>query len=219
MHITLDSGPIVDRVRASVTEMPLRDRTFDAALSTQVLEHLPSAQLREAFVTELARVLKPGGRLVLTAYNWNAGRRAKGIPKEGFHKSGIFYHCFDRQELEQALASQFIIRRMWSVGVLLPFTYRLTRRLGRRIVYWDRLWRAQRSAMPYAEVLLVQCERSADATRWPDVAGGHALCSGRSEGPKARASLADPAPRNAVGRMGLAIQAPGGSSFRTVGHL
>ena len=181
VHVALGPDVVVDRVRASVAEMPLRDATIDAALSSQVLEHLPSAQLREAFVAELARVLKPGGRLVLTAYNWNAGRRGKGIPKEGFHQSGIFYHCFEPPELEQALATQFVMQRMWSIGVLLPFTYRLTRRLGRRIVYWDRLWRAQRRALPYGEVLLVQCERRAVADRLSDAAGGQATPSSRRE--------------------------------------
>jgi hypothetical protein len=68
---------------------------------------------------------------------------------------------------------------MWSIGVLLPFTYRVTRRLGRRIVYWDRLWRAQRSALPYAEVLLAQCERRAVAERRPDAAGDYAFSSSR----------------------------------------
>ena len=181
VQVALDSEAVVDRVRANVAEMPLRDATFDVALSSQVLEHLPSTQLREAFVAELARVLKPGGRLVLTAYNWNAGRRAKGIPKEGFHRNGIFYRCFEAEELEQAFALQFIVQRMWGIGVLLPFTYRLTRRMGAGIVYWDRLWRARRSALPYAEVLLVQCERRAVAERRPDVAGDSVVSSSRRE--------------------------------------
>ncbi len=50
-------------VEGDVLSLPLPDASFDAALSTQVLEHVtdPGRALRE-----LARVLRPGGRLILT---------------------------------------------------------------------------------------------------------------------------------------------------------
>jgi SAM-dependent methyltransferase len=49
---------------APLTDLPVEDNTFDAILCTQVLEHLerPLASL-----CELHRVLKPGGRIYLTA--------------------------------------------------------------------------------------------------------------------------------------------------------
>lgn len=43
--------------------LPVPDGSFDAALSTQVLEHVPEPQLA---MQELARVLRPGGTLILT---------------------------------------------------------------------------------------------------------------------------------------------------------
>lgn len=51
-------------VVGTVGSLPFGDGVFDAVLSTQVLEHVadPSAMLAEA-----ARVLKPGGRLILSA--------------------------------------------------------------------------------------------------------------------------------------------------------
>lgn len=51
-------------VVGSVGSLPFGDGVFDTILSTQVLEHVadPLAMLAEA-----ARVLKPGGRLILTA--------------------------------------------------------------------------------------------------------------------------------------------------------
>jgi len=44
--------------------LPVPDHTFDAVLFTQVLEHVPNPQ---AVLNELFRVLRPGGRLYLSA--------------------------------------------------------------------------------------------------------------------------------------------------------
>ena len=49
---------------APLDRMPIPDGTFDAVLCTQVLEHL---EFPRECVAEMCRVLKPGGRLYLTA--------------------------------------------------------------------------------------------------------------------------------------------------------
>lgn len=46
-----------------ITDMPRKDNSYDAILCTQVLEHVPDPQ--EA-VAEMARVLKPGGKMFVT---------------------------------------------------------------------------------------------------------------------------------------------------------
>lgn len=51
-------------VLGDLGRLPFRDGSFDHVLSTQTLEHL--AEPRE-FLAEAARVLRPGGRLFLTA--------------------------------------------------------------------------------------------------------------------------------------------------------
>ena len=55
---------LFERLRfADVTALPFADATFDAAMSLDVLEHVPDFR---AALREFARVLRPGGRLVLT---------------------------------------------------------------------------------------------------------------------------------------------------------
>jgi ubiquinone/menaquinone biosynthesis C-methylase UbiE len=63
---------LADRVAVIVgdaTSLPFADATFDAAVSTQVLEYLaePDAALRE-----LARVLRAGGRIVIIDTDWDS---------------------------------------------------------------------------------------------------------------------------------------------------
>ncbi len=59
-------------VRASVLRLPYRDATFDAVLSTYLLDVLGDAELPGA-LSEMARVLSPGGRLVLGTMNLPKG--------------------------------------------------------------------------------------------------------------------------------------------------
>lgn len=47
-----------------ITSIPEADGSFDAILCTEVLEHLPNPQLA---LKEFARLLRPGGRLLITA--------------------------------------------------------------------------------------------------------------------------------------------------------
>jgi SAM-dependent methyltransferase len=49
--------------RANLVALPLGDRTVDVVVSAQTVEHLWD---QERFVAECARVLRPGGRLLLT---------------------------------------------------------------------------------------------------------------------------------------------------------
>lgn len=51
-------------VNADLLALPFREKAFDLALNTQVLEHVREPK---AILLEILRVLKPGGRLLLTA--------------------------------------------------------------------------------------------------------------------------------------------------------
>lgn len=72
------------------TAIPVADGSFDAVLCTEMLEHVPEPV---RVVRELARVLRPGGRLILTA------PLGSGIHQEPYH----FYGGYTRYWYERFL--------------------------------------------------------------------------------------------------------------------
>lgn len=59
----VEGNPFADVV-GSATNLPFADASFDCVLSTQVLEHVDDPQ---RMLLECARVLRPGGTLILSA--------------------------------------------------------------------------------------------------------------------------------------------------------
>jgi SAM-dependent methyltransferase len=64
-YVTADYPPVAAGVQVACNSesIPFASQTFDTLLCTQVLEHLPHPWLAAG---EMARVLKPGGRLILS---------------------------------------------------------------------------------------------------------------------------------------------------------
>ena len=84
--------PDIERVAASMTALPLATGAFDGAYATESLEHavdIPGA------VAELARIVKPGGRIVIIDKNAEAWGRLKTPEWEQW---------FGRKELEKLLS-------------------------------------------------------------------------------------------------------------------
>jgi arsenite methyltransferase len=80
------AGPQVGFLRADAQRLPLRDQTVDAAVSIAVLQLIPDPA---ATLSEIGRVLRPGGRLALMVPT--AGRAAqlwKKLPNVGAHAFG-----------------------------------------------------------------------------------------------------------------------------------
>ena len=59
----------IDVVEADVRRLPFADASFDTVLSNSTLDHFPRAGEIEVALAELARVLRPGGRLLVTLDN------------------------------------------------------------------------------------------------------------------------------------------------------
>jgi SAM-dependent methyltransferase len=61
------AGATAQAVRGSAYALPFDDGTFDRVVAAEVLEHLPQD---ERAMTELFRVLKPGGLIAVTVPRW-----------------------------------------------------------------------------------------------------------------------------------------------------
>ncbi|HEY7801262.1 MAG TPA: class I SAM-dependent methyltransferase [Dehalococcoidia bacterium] len=74
---------IDDAGRADLAALPFRDATFDIAISSHVAEHLTQP---ERVFDELARVVKPGGRLlILTPNRWHYVTVSSALLPHSFH--------------------------------------------------------------------------------------------------------------------------------------
>lgn len=114
-------------VRLEGRGLPFLDASFDCAFAIASLHHIPSVLERERVLAEFRRVLKPGGRAVITAWNlWQKKYRGLivkytvkkligGSPLDFFDifvpwKTGEretvaerYYHCFTMRELKKLM--------------------------------------------------------------------------------------------------------------------
>ena len=67
-----------------IEHLPFPDQTFDVVLSTLMMHHLP-APIKRQGLTEIARVLKPGGRLVIADFKRKQERQGRAAR---FHAGG-----------------------------------------------------------------------------------------------------------------------------------
>ena len=79
---------------APAAQMPFEDASFDGALSFHFLMHLPPDEVTRVFA-EAARIVKPGGRLVVDIVSRRRRRLTGGRKNENWHGST----AMDREEL------------------------------------------------------------------------------------------------------------------------
>lgn len=74
--------PAVKAVRGNLAGLPLRSASVDVVANLQVIEHLWD---QEGFLAECARVLRPGGRLLVTTPNRITFSPGRDTPLNPFH--------------------------------------------------------------------------------------------------------------------------------------
>lgn len=127
---------------ASADALPLAADSVDLVVCLEVLEHIPT-ELRPAALDEMARVLKPGGRLLITTphrgwFGWldpenarfrfpalyrrlsgRVGGAGKDAGYAGQKHGVVFHHHFTMRELRALLAPRFTLAAVIGRGCLL----------------------------------------------------------------------------------------------------
>src|SRR4030043_722081 len=118
IEIAKKKYPGVNFQAADGLSLPFSDNFFDKLLSIAVLHHIPSKELRIHFLKEAKRILKPGGILILTVWNFKEIKefsllfksivlKILGLSKLDFgdflepwsKKTKRYYHYFLKNEL------------------------------------------------------------------------------------------------------------------------
>ena len=95
-----------------IEHLPFPDQTFDVVLSTLMMHHLP-APLKRQGLAEIARVLKPGGRLIIADFKPKKERQGQAAR---FHAGGssmqdlaamVSDAGFEQLEMEEMLPLRF----------------------------------------------------------------------------------------------------------------
>lgn len=129
--------------RASATAIPLADRSQRSALCNCVLEHIPDD---DAALAEMARVLAPGGFLLLTLANRDLYLAAFGADdvdprlRRNMDASLAHLHYYDAREISERLAAL-------GLDVLATAPYMAPRQARRWIALRERQAREPRAGL------------------------------------------------------------------------
>lgn len=115
-------GVPVLAVQADLRALPVRPATMAAATSIEVYSQLRGWARRRQVLTEIHRVLAPGGVLSISAFNYNTVFRAWALlgndgAREGEHMLGgdYYYRRFTRGELRRELSDIFEVTELTGV--------------------------------------------------------------------------------------------------------
>lgn len=98
-------------VEARADSLPFEDASFDVVLSLEMLEHVPAGDRAEV-VRELLRVLRPGGRMVLTFPSGPTAARLDAWLNEAYRRRHGSDHPWAVEHLEQGVPDAEEVRSL-----------------------------------------------------------------------------------------------------------
>jgi len=154
----------------SITHLRSIEGSFDCVTLIEVIEHLNLAEIYDLF-GELARLIRPGGKLVLTTPNYLSSwplleqilNRLSEVSYEEQHITRFTYFNMERKlaELYSPLSSQFDLDLKTTTHFVTPFlaglSYNLARTLSRLVPHTS--WR-----MPFGNLVLMVLTRHEQTT-------------------------------------------------------
>lgn len=129
-------------VHGSADALPFEDDSVDCVICSEVLEHVPE-NLRASVMTEIARVLKPGGRFIMTVPHKGLfafldpanfrlmfprlfrmverifGGKGRAVGFQGEKHGIVWHHHFTMEELHKFYADRFTVEEVRFRGTFL----------------------------------------------------------------------------------------------------
>jgi ubiquinone/menaquinone biosynthesis C-methylase UbiE len=100
-------------VQGDLSVPPIQHGAFHKVVSFQVFEHLPTAASRQQAFRTARDLLRTGGAMICSVYNWSATKKSlaqtgsgDNCLKEGFHRAGganIYYYNFEEFEIRELI--------------------------------------------------------------------------------------------------------------------
>ena len=106
-------------VQADVCRLPIKTSCFNKAVSPEVFEHLPSAAARDSGLAEAARILRPGGKFIVTVYHYSLSKRFRNVIRPGSYPkedNGLDYSfSFTRSEFRDWLRKFLVVESITAI--------------------------------------------------------------------------------------------------------
>ncbi len=120
----VDRGFDVELCQADAATLPIADDTIDVAVYVATLHHLPTGDTRRQSLDELARVLAPGGRALVSAWSTAHDRfdESAGFDTTiewtlpGGETVDRFYHIYAPEEFEATLDASALETIEWELS-------------------------------------------------------------------------------------------------------
>jgi SAM-dependent methyltransferase len=94
-------GLVARAVRADLLSLPFPDGSFDVVMASEVLEHIPADGLA---IAEIARVVRPGGRIAVTVPRWWPERICWALSRDYHDVAGGHVRIYRGDQLEERLS-------------------------------------------------------------------------------------------------------------------
>lgn len=114
--------PYLQRVTGSASDLPFPEASFDVVLSLEMLEHVAPRD-RETCLSEMLRVLRPGGRMILTFPSDDTATRLDAWLNEAFRRKSGREHPWSAEHVRHGVprsdeVERTVVRLLHGAGKL-----------------------------------------------------------------------------------------------------
>jgi SAM-dependent methyltransferase len=129
LQIVTNRNKHTNVLQANGLNLPYKDCAFDAVISVAVMHHLSTSSSRAQFLQEAIRILRPGGRCIVTVWAREQPMKSTWEPindtndffvpwthKDEHKMYKRYYHMFTRHEVEELVAAQTDRIRQYAIN-------------------------------------------------------------------------------------------------------